>query len=570
MSWRKYFKPVNSVLPAQTDFGAHGGSAVSRFSSWLPEYYQGPPNRIARYMQYDQMDTDHEISAALDTLADFSTHLDEETGVPFRIRYLDDASPSEIEVLNKTLRQWCNLNDMDRRIFQIFRGTLKYGDQFLVRDPETYQLYWIDPSTVEKVLVNEGQGKAVEVYYVRDLDLNLQSLTASNMNRKTGVGYNSADAVFPNVPYSGQVGGGGYGNVASLGGHDYSQAESFPLDAAHMVHVSLTEGMNASWPFGISILETVFKVYKQKELLEDSILIYRIHRAPERRIFYIDVGTMPPNKAAQYLERVRYEVQQKRIPSRTGGGSQITDSSYNPMSILEDFFFAQTSEGRGSKVETLPSGENLGQIDDLRYFNNKMLRALGVPSAYLPSGPDDGSSSYNDGRVGTAFIQEFRFSRTCQRYQRLIAPTLDREFKLYLKKKGIAIDSSIFELTFNEPQNFSEYRQLELDNTRANLYSTVAGIEQLSRRFALKRYLGLSDDDLAENERLWRQEQGVKHVTEDETATETFRPSDIRPPPTPDLGFDLGDTGFDEPDVPGEDAQADVGGDEGGEPPAGE
>lgn len=240
------------------------------------------------------------------------------------------------------------------------------------------------------------------------------------------------------------------------------------------------------------------------------------------------------------------------------------------MSILEDFFFAQTSEGRGSKVETLPSGENLGQIDDLRYFNNKMLRALGVPSAYLPSGPDDGSNPYNDGRVGTAFIQEFRFSRTCQRYQRLIVPTLDREFKLYLKKKGIAIDSSIFELTFNEPQNFSEYRQLELDNARANLYSTVAGIEQLSRRFALKRYLGLSDDDLAENERLWRQEQGVKHVTEDETATETFRPSDIRPPPTPDLGFDLGDTEFDEPDVPGEDAEADVGGDEGGEPPAGE
>ncbi len=97
-------------------------------------------------------------------------------------------------------------------------------------------------------------------------------------------------------------------------------------------------------------------------MLEDAILIYRVHRAPERRVFFIDVGTMPPNKSSQYLERIRYEVQQKRIPSRTGGGANVVDSTYNPMSILEDYFFAVTSEGRGSKVEVLPGGENLGDI----------------------------------------------------------------------------------------------------------------------------------------------------------------------------------------------------------------
>jgi hypothetical protein len=131
------------------------------------------------------------------------------------------------------------------------------------------------------------------------------------------------------------------------------------------------------------MLEPVFKVYKQKELLEDSIIIYRVQRAPERRVFYIDVGDMPTHKARQHLERIKNEIHQRRIPSKTGGGANVVDSAYNPLSIMEDYFFAQTAEGRGSKVETLPGGENLGQIDDLKFFNDKLLRGLRVPPSYF-------------------------------------------------------------------------------------------------------------------------------------------------------------------------------------------
>src|SRR6056297_345085 len=117
MAWTKFFKPVNSVLPDQvrgtSDYGA---SAVSKFSSWLPEFYQGPPNRLMRYMQYEQMDLDHEVNAALDTIADFSTHLDEDTGLPFEITYNDEATPSEKEVLMRSMKQWSNLNDFQHRI----------------------------------------------------------------------------------------------------------------------------------------------------------------------------------------------------------------------------------------------------------------------------------------------------------------------------------------------------------------------------------------------------------------------------------------------------------------------
>lgn len=509
MSWKKYFKPANSVLPTQMTSGSSASSAISKYSSWLPEVYAGPPNRLQRYAQYEQMDLDHEIHTALDTIAEFSTKPSDDTKLPFDFEFHDDPSQTELKILKDTLRQWCNLNDFQERAFHIFRSTVKFGDQIFIRDPETYKLSWIDPQTVERVVVNESEGKKPEVYHIKNLDLNLQNLVGTDVTKKTAGGYGSVDSVFPNAPLTGQA-NFIHGNASpsmTTGGQYGGSETTVPIDAEHIVHLSLTTGMDDAWPFGISQLEKVFKVYKQKELLEDAILIYRVHRAPERRVFMIDTGTMPPQKAQQYLERVRYEVQQKRIPSRTGGGQNIMDSSYNPLSQLEDYFFAQTSDGRGSKVEVLQGGENLGEIDDLKFWNNKMARALGIPSSYIITGPDDGTAAYNDGRIGDAFIQEFRFSMSCKRTQMQIVNPLDLEFKLFLKHRDINIDSSLFKLIFNEPQNFSEYRQIEIDSAYASVYSQVSGIPFLSKRYALKRYLGWTEQDMMENERLWKEEQ---------------------------------------------------------------
>lgn len=508
--WKKYFKPVNSVLPSQSKT-SYGHSTVNKYSSWLPEIYEGPPDRLQRYQIYETMNWDHEINASLDTIADFCTNDDEVTGLPFVINYRDEPTPAEIKLIESSIKQWCILNDFNKRLWKMFRSALQYGDQFFIRDPETFKLFWVDPNKVMKCIVNESDGKKIEAYYIKDMDLNLCDLVATNQQGTNNNNYGATSLIF-----SPPLGGGGSSSTSystgggNTGGNSFGGQEEVPVDSSHVIQLTLSEGMDGSWPFGTSILERVYKIYKQKELLEDSILIYRVHRAPERRVFFIDVGTMPPNKAQQYLERVRYEVQQKRIPSRSGGGSNITDSTYNPMSMLEDYFFATTSDGRGSKVETLPGGDNLGQIDDLRYFNNKMLRALGVPSSYLPSGPDDGSASVNDGRVGAAFIQEFRFSKVCERYQKQIIKPLDKEFKLFLKNRGITIDSSLFELEFTSPQSFSEYRQLELDAAQINVFQSVSENKQVSSRFAFKRYLGWTEEEIAENERMWKEEQGVR------------------------------------------------------------
>ena len=268
----------------------------------------------------------------------------------------------------------------------------------------------------------------------------------------------------------------------------------------------MSEGLDNNFPFGNSLMESIFKVFKQKELLEDAIIIYRVQRAPERRVFYIDVGNMPSHLAMSFVERVKNEVNQRRIPSTTGGGQTVVDAGYNPLSINEDYFFPQTAEGRGSKVEILPGGTNLGEIDDLKYFTNKLFRALRIPSSYLPTGSDDGGSNFNDGRVGTAYIQELRFNKYCERLQSLMNGPFDTEFKMYLHAKGINIDSNIFDVKFNPPQNFASYRQAEMDTARVNTFATMVGVPFLSKRFAMKRFLGLTQEEIAENETQWKEE----------------------------------------------------------------
>lgn len=278
------------------------------------------------------------------------------------------------------------------------------------------------------------------------------------------------------------------------------------IDAKHVIHISLSEGLDNNFPFGNSLMETIFKVYKQKELLEDAIIIYRVQRAPERRVFYIDVGNMPSHLAMSFVERVKNEVNQRRIPSVTGGGQSVIDSGFNPLSINEDYFFPQTSEGRGSKIDVLPGGTNLGEISDLLFFTQKLMRALRIPSSYLPTGVDDSSANFNDGRVGTAYIQELRFNNYCERLQSLMNENFDIEFKAYLFNKGISVDSNIFELKFNPPQNFASYRQAEMDTARVSTFGTMVAVPFMSKRFALKRFLGLTAEEIAENEQMWREE----------------------------------------------------------------
>ena len=465
--WKKYFKVANvggelSPLSGKSADGlpgygrndgrdplkGHADVVYRNYASRLPEVYTGHPNRIQRYNQYENMDQDSEINACLDILAEFCTQMINDEQIPFQVKYGNKPTDHEIEIIKKQLQQWVKLNKLDQRMFRIFRNTIKYGDQVFVRDPETFEMYWVDMTKVVRVIVNESEGKRPEQYVIRDINPNFQNLTIA---AKTTNDFQSNPPTSGyTVPYNYTAPNSGGGAAAGgSGGTRFNAAmNECVIDAKHVVHLGLSEGLDFFWPFSMSVLETIFRVFKQKELLEDAVLIYRTARAPERRVFKIDVGNMPSHMAMQFVERVKNEIHQRRIPSHTGGGQNIMDSSYNPLSINEDYFFPQGENGRGSSVETLPGGSNLGEIDDLKYFNNKMCRGLRVPSSYLPTGPDDSDRPMTDGRVGTALIQEYRFNQYCERLQRLIITKLDDEFKMFMRWRGFNIDSGLFSIAF--------------------------------------------------------------------------------------------------------------------------
>jgi len=528
MTYKKRFSRVNAagtmspIAGGNSNRGAWNGSpgqngsqtggwdnqefGYKNYRSRLPEVYTGHPNRIERYNQYEMMDVDAEINACLDIIAEFSTQKNEHNNTPFSLQWKDDPTPHEIELLKTQLQQWSKLNEMPTRMFKVFRNCLKYGDHVFVRDPENFKLYWVDMTKVIKVIVNESEGKKPEQYVIKDLNINLENLVVSEKtntdfaaNPATGLGGTGGGSTtsytVPSMPYNTT------GSRFSLG---FNEAA---IDAKHVVHLSLTEGLDRFWPFGQSILENVFKVYKQKELLEDAVLIYRVQRAPERRVFKIDVGNMPSHMAMAFVERIKNEIHQRRIPS-IAGGQAIVDATYNPLSMNEDYFFPVTADGRGSSVDLLQGGQNLGEIDDLRYFNNRLARGLRVPSSYLPTGPDDNTTPLSDGRVGTAMIQEFRFNQYCERLQNYVIRKLDEEFKLFLRWRGLNIDAGLFSLEFNPPQNFAAYRQSELDTARMSSFTSIEQYPYISKRFAMERFLGLTEEEINKNERQWREENG--------------------------------------------------------------
>ena len=510
--WKKYFKSAN--LP--TNVSPIGGGRLPdpgyrNYQSNLPEVYIGHPNRVERYNQYEQMDMDSEVNAALDILAEFMTQRNDENNTAFDIHFHETPTENEVKIIKEQLQQWVNLNELNERIFKIVRNVLKYGDQVFIRDPETFKIFWSEMAKVTKVIVNEAEGKKPEQYILKDINPNFENLTVTAV---------ASTDTFVNHPQSGGP-SGSYVQPQSpyAGGSRFSHAQNEAvINAEHVVHLSLTEGLDVYWPFGNSVLENVFKVFKQKELLEDAIIIYRVQRAPERRIFKIDTGNMPTHMAMAFVERIKNEIWQRRIPTQTGGGANMMDATYNPLSTNEDFFFPQTADGRGSTVDTLPGGSNLGEITDLKFFTNKLFRGLRIPASYLPTGIDDGTQAVSDGKVGTALIQEWRFNQYCKRLQRMIITKLNAEFKLFMRWRGINIDGQLFDLEFNEPQNFAQYRQAEIDAARIATFTQLEPFPYMSKRFLMKRYLGMSEMELKENEIMWKEEQGKAESTTEEQA----------------------------------------------------
>lgn len=468
------------------------------------------------------MDADIDIYRSLDIIAEEMSGKDEKTDLPFEIIYQkednQEISDTTAVTLRQAVRQWSNTQQFNKRIFSIARQMIKYGDCFFRKLSDTRQWTAVDPSLVHGIEVDQ-----------------LGNKIAYHLKRP--------------------------GNGNGFGGKTETM-EIIP--AASMIHFTLSDDMGDTAPFGQSVLRPIHRVYRQLAMLEDAVIIYRIVRAPERRVFYVDVGNMPPQRVKQYLEQVKNEMRQKRAPGQNGG-KDIVDGQYDATSIQEDMFFPVTAAGRGSRVETLPGGTEDFGTGLIKLFQDKIFRGLRIPTSYM-TGTDGASAQYNDGKVGIAYIEELRFAQFIRRMQDRLDEIFDEEFKIYLKVVGLKIDDEIFKIKLPDPANFALYRQAALDADLISSYNNISADKTLSRRFMQKRYLGLSDDEIQMNEVMIKEERGIVENANVPPMQQIYDPAvyDNREPVTVDGGDAGGGGGMDitsgEGDMGMDDDTADTGG----------
>ena len=251
----------------------------------------------------------------------------------------------------------------------------------------------------------------------------------------------------------------------------------------------------------LPFIENARRAYRQLSLIEDSIVIYRLVRAPEKLVFNVDVGNMPPPKAEGYLRKLMQQYWSKRTfdTDSTSG----TVNKFNPQSMLDSFWFAKRAGSEGTSVTQLAGGQNLGEITDLLYFTKKLYKALKVPTSRV--NPED---TFNDGE--SILREELKFARFVIRQQQRLASAIKPGFITHLKLKKLwdkfDIREEQFEFEFNVPTNFYELREQQKLQLKFTSYNSLATSEMISKTFAQKKYLTWSDTDILANREFLRKD----------------------------------------------------------------
>jgi hypothetical protein len=458
----------------------------------LQQVYRGRYDRLEQYKLYDWMDQDSDVARAMDITAEHCSPKNDEDHY-WKFNWTLDPTEEESGLVMENMTQWSRINAWDNRLWRHTRNVLKYGDWFYFRNPDTFELFSLHPRFVLGALIDRESVEVV-AWIVRNFQFNVENIELAVDNR------------------------GLQDSIKSLS-LSSGMRNTKVIPAAHIMQLTLSEGKfagatgdddpsdryNNRWPFGESILADASKTFKQRELLEDAALIHRVQRAPSRTVWYIDTGKMRPDRASWVVNNFKNELNQKRIPQIVGQDQRGVDSVYNPISQLEDIYIPVAFDQRGSKVETL-EGQPWNELPDLQYFTKKMMRALRVPHSWL-LGPEEGGSVFNDGRVGVAYQEEIEFSRHCSRIQKNLDDAFDFEFKMYCKVRDVNILGSDFDMRFNEPNNYEDFKNNARDQDNIAVWSSVKDEPYISRRFSLKKYMNWTDDEIVENERMILEER---------------------------------------------------------------
>jgi hypothetical protein len=289
-----------------------------------------------------------------------------------------------------------------------------------------------------------------------------------------------------------------FANNTSTGGSLTGNGPSvrFSKDAITYVTSGLVDGNNG---MVLSYLNKAIKALNQLRMLEDSVVIYRVARAPERRTFYIDVGNLPKSKAEQYMKEVmaRYKT---KVTYDQSTGEMKDDRKF--MSMLEDYWLPRREGGRGTEIGTLPGGANLGELDDLKYFKDKLLRSLNIP----PSRQDGGGDGFQLGRSNDILRDEIKFSKFVGRMRKRFSNLFLDVMKTQMILKGICSPKEFesmkehIQFDFLYDNHFSELKNMELSQERLNLAAQMDPYigKYYSVYYVRNKILRLSDEEIKE------------------------------------------------------------------------
>jgi hypothetical protein len=397
------------------------------YSALQSDYYTNQ-NRMDRYVDFDQMEYTPEIASALDIFADEMT-----TSSVFRTILNIQCSNQEIKSVLETLMY--SILNVEFNLYGWCRSMIKYGDYFLYLDIEQDEgiknVIGLPANEIER-LEGEDEGNPNYIQYQ----------------------WNSAGITLENW----QV-----GHLRILGNDKFA-------------------------PYGTSILEPARRIWRQLTLLEDAVMAYRIVRSPERRVFKIDVGNIPPEDVEQYMQRVMTQMKRNQILDVNTGR---VDLRYNPLSIEEDYYIPVRGAASGTDITTIGGGKYTGDIDDVKYLRDKLFSALKIPMSYLSRG--EGAEEDK----ATLAQKDIRFARTIQRLQRSITSELEKIAVIHLFTLGYrGNDLLSFKIMLNNPSKLAELQELEHWKARFEA-ADGASAGYFSRRWVSKHILGVSEEEFA-------------------------------------------------------------------------
>ena len=412
--------------------------------------------RPSLYSDYDAMDTDAIIASALDIIADEST-LKNDMGEVLSIRSSDE----DIQKILYNL--FYDVLNVEFNLWPWIRNMCKYGDFFLKLEiAEKFGIYNVIPYTAFHIERMEGVDKEnpTEIKYRFDPE-----------------GVAASDYGYYNVP------GGG------------SNANSIIFDNYEMAHFRLLTDMNFL-PYGRSYIEPARKLFKQYTLMEDAMLIHRIVRAPERRIFYMNVGSIPPNEIDAFMEKTVSKMKRTPYVDQNTGEYNL---KYNMQNLMEDYYIPIRGNDASTKIENV-SGLQWDGIQDVEYLRDKLFAALKVPKAFM------GYDENTDGKA-TLAAQDIRFARTIERIQRIITSELYKIALVHLYTLGYRDEQlSNFELSMTTPSIIYDQERVALMKEKMDLSEQMVNSNLFPSDWIYDNIWHLSEDQYDEYRDLIRED----------------------------------------------------------------